>query len=223
MGKVTIKDIAERARVSKTTVSFALNYPERISKETYQRIMEIVEEVGYMPNPLARSLTTKRIGALGVLLPQHIGDIFTNPHMTQVVRGIGEECEHREMSLAILPLIRGKIIEAARKSYVDGLITIGVGPDHEVVSLLKKNHIPFVTIDGEESFSTINVGIDNKSAAKDIMRYVLEKDIETLLYSFLSATQNHVQKANLRLSYNSGWKVFLKHCMNSICRLKTPE
>jgi len=175
MSKVTIRDIALRAGVSKTTVSFALNYPERISKETYKRIMAIVEELGYVPNPFARSLTTKRLGAIGLLLPQRIGAIFGNPHMAQVISGIGEECEQKEFSLAILPLVRGKIVEAARKSYVDGLLTIGVGPDHEVVSLLKKNHIPFVTIDGEESSSTINIGIDHRSAAKDIMRHVLEQ------------------------------------------------
>ncbi len=175
MSKVTIKDIALRAGVSKTTVSFAFNYPERISKETYKRIMAIVEELGYVPNPFARSLTTKRLGAIGLLLPQKIGDIFGNPHMAQVISGIGEECEQKEFSLAILPLVRGKIVEAARKSYVDGLLTIGVGPDHEVVSLLKKNRIPFVTIDGEESSSTINIGIDHRSAAKDMMRHVLEQ------------------------------------------------
>jgi DNA-binding LacI/PurR family transcriptional regulator len=175
MSKVTIRDIALRAGVSKTTVSFALNYPERISKDTYKRIMAIVEELGYVPNPFARSLTTKRLGAIGLLLTQRIGDIFRNPHLAQVISGIGEECEQKEFSLAILPLVRGKIVEAARKSYVDGLLTIGVGPDHEVVSLLKKNHIPFVTIDGEESSSTINIGIDHRSAAKDIMRHVLEQ------------------------------------------------
>ncbi|MEN6500424.1 MAG: LacI family DNA-binding transcriptional regulator [Rectinema sp.] len=175
MSKVTIRDIALRAGVSKTTVSFALNYPERISKDTYKRIMAIVEELGYVPNPFARSLTTKRLGAIGLLLPQRIGDIFGNPHLAQVISGIGEECEQKEFSLAILPLVRGKIVEAARKSYVDGLLTIGVGPDHEVISLLKKNHIPFVTIDGEESSSTINIGIDHRSAAKDIMRHVLEQ------------------------------------------------
>ncbi len=173
MSKVTINEIAERAGVSKTTVSFALNYPDRISKETYAKIISIVEELGYVPNPFARSLTTKRLGAIGLLLPQKIGEIFANPHMAQVLSGIGEACEQREYTLAILPLIRGKIMEAARKSYVDGLITIGVGPDHEVVELLKKNRKPFVTIDGEESSSTINIGIDHRAAAQEIMEHVL--------------------------------------------------
>jgi len=67
--RATIKDIASRAGVSKTTVSFALNNPKRISRETYEKIMAIVNELGYFPNPVARTLTTKRLGALGLLLP----------------------------------------------------------------------------------------------------------------------------------------------------------
>ena len=48
----------------------------------------------------------------------------------------------------MLPPIKGKIIEAARRAFVDGLITVGVGPDHEVVGILQRRHVPFVTIDG---------------------------------------------------------------------------
>ncbi len=196
MSKVTIKDIARRAGVSKTAVSFALNYPGRISKKTYEKIMAIVEELGYVPNPFARTLTTKRLGAIGLLLPQKIGDIFGNPHMAQIISGIGEECERREFSLAILPLIRGKIIEAARKSYVDALITIGVGPDHEVVDLLKKNHIPFVTIDGEESENTINIGIDHKNAAKEIMLHVLQQGHRDIAILALEADTKPIESTH---------------------------
>lgn len=58
----TITDIASRAGVSKTTVSFALNDPSRISAETNSRIMAIVAELDHVPDPVARTLTTKRLG-----------------------------------------------------------------------------------------------------------------------------------------------------------------
>jgi DNA-binding LacI/PurR family transcriptional regulator len=169
----TIKDIAERAGVSKTTVSFALNDPGRISAETYKRVMAVVNELDYVPNPVARTLTTKRLGALGLLLPQPITDAFRNPYMVEIVRGIGELCAERELSLTMLPPLRGRVIEAARRAFVDGLITVGVGPDHEVVELLNKRHIPFVTIDGVETEATVNVGVDDEAAAYGLMRHVL--------------------------------------------------
>lgn len=169
----TINDIASRAGVSKTTVSFALNDPSRISAETYARIMGIVTELGYVPDPVARTLTTKRLGALGVLLPQPIFEALRNPYICELIRGIGEVCEEHELSLTMLPPIRGRVIEAARRAFVDGLITIGVGPGDEVVGILHRRHIPFVTIDGAAVDETINVGIDDAEAAHDIMGHVL--------------------------------------------------
>jgi len=177
----TIKDIAERAGVSKTTVSFALNAPGRISAETYGRVMAVVNELDYVPNPVARTLTTKRLGALGLLLPQPITEALRNPYTVELVRGIGELCAERELSLTMLPPVRGKIIEAARRAFVDGLITIGVGPNHEVVELLNKRRIPFVTIDGEETEATINVGVDDEAAAFELGQYVLGLGHRSLL------------------------------------------
>jgi DNA-binding LacI/PurR family transcriptional regulator len=170
----TIRDIAERAGVSKTTVSFALNDPSRISVETYNRVMAVVTELDYVPNPVARTLTTKRLGALGLLLPQPITEALRNPYLVEIIRGIGELCAERELSLTMLPPLRGRIIEAARRAFVDGLITIGVGPDHEVVELLNKRHIPFVTIDGAEAEATVNVGVDDEDAAYELMRHLLD-------------------------------------------------
>jgi len=172
--RATIKDIALRAGVSKTTVSFALNNPSRISKETYERIMAIVRELGYYPNPLARTLTTKRLGALGLLLPQPIAEVMGNPHLCEIISGIGKECDSHRISLTMLPPVQGKVIEAARRSFVDAIVTIGVGPEHEVVNFFHKHNIPFVTIDGQETEDTINVGIDDESAAFALMNHILE-------------------------------------------------
>ncbi len=171
--RATIKDIAARAGVSKTTVSFALNNPKRISKDTYEKIIAIVEELGYFPNPVARTLTTKRLGALGLLLPQPISEVMNNPHLCEVISGIGEECDKHEISLTMLPPVRGKIIEAARRAFVDAIVTIGVGPEHEVIEFLNRHRVPFVTIDSEESGVAVNIGIQHEQAAYDLMRYIL--------------------------------------------------
>lgn len=170
--RVTIKDIAEKAGVSKTTVSFALNKPGRISVITRDKILKIVKEMGYVPDPVARTLTTKRLGALGLLLPQPISEALRNPYLCEIIRGIGYACEARELSLTMLPPVNGKIIEAARRSFVDGILTIGVGAEHEVVGLLHNRHVPFVTIDGSPSDMTLNVGIDDEDAAYRLMKYL---------------------------------------------------
>jgi len=194
--KITIKDIAERAGVSKTTVSFALNNPKRISKETYGKIMAIVTELGYFPSPVARTLTTKRLGALGLLLPQPISEVMNNPHLCDVISGIGEECDKREISLTMLPPVQGKIIEAARRAFVDAIVTIGLGPEHEVIEFLNKHRVPFVTIDGEESGTTVNVGIQDEQAAYELMRHILSLEPKRIAVLCLKPdAKNHTERS----------------------------
>jgi DNA-binding LacI/PurR family transcriptional regulator len=171
--RVTIKDIAKHAGVSKTTVSFAFNDPSRISKETAQRVKDVAAELGYFPDPVARTLTNKRVGSFGLLLPQSISEAFKNPYLLELVRGIGDACEERDYSLNILPPVEGRILDAARKAAVDGLLTIGVDPETHIVELMRRRHLPFVTIDGMPAHATANIGIDNAQAAYELMKHVL--------------------------------------------------
>jgi DNA-binding LacI/PurR family transcriptional regulator len=170
--RITIKDIAERAGVSKTTVSFAFNDPRKISKATCERVMAIADELGYVPDPVARTLTTKRIGAIGLLLPQPMHEALKNPYLTELLQGIGAACLEHETSLLIVPPIKGRLLEAASRAAVDALLAIGVGPDHSIVDLIRKRHIPLLTIDGKPSAGMANVGIDDEEAAYTLMRYV---------------------------------------------------
>jgi alanine racemase len=173
VSKITIRDIAARVGVSKTTISFAFNDPTRISKETYRRVMAIVDELGYVPDPIARTLATKRMGALGLLLPQPIQEALANPYLCELIRGIGEVCEERSLALTMLPPVGGRIVEAARRAAVDAILTVGVGPGTQVSDLLHRRHMPFVTLDGAESETTVNVGIDDEGAAYALMCHVL--------------------------------------------------
>lgn len=172
--RITIKDIAERAGVSKTTVSFAFNDPDKISKETCARVREIAAELGYVPDPVARTLTTKSIGAIGLLLPQPMHEALRNPYLTELLQGIGAACLERDFSLLIVPPLKGRLMDAARRALVDGLLAIGVGPGHSVVELFRKRHIPLVTIDGGPAAGMSNVGIDDEAAAYGLMRHVLD-------------------------------------------------
>ena len=101
--ETTIKDIAERAGVSRTAVSFAFNDPSRLAEQTRERIRAVAAQLGYSPDPVDRTLTTKRIGSIGFLLPQGISVAFKNPFLSQVVRGLGQVCQHEVCSRSLLP------------------------------------------------------------------------------------------------------------------------
>src|SRR4051812_35381600 len=80
---VTLRDVAQRCGVSVSTVSAVVNGAEWVSESTRDRVQRAVEEMGYLPNPLARSLKMQRGYAVGV-----IASDLTNPFFTEVVRSL---------------------------------------------------------------------------------------------------------------------------------------
>ncbi|GAB1484935.1 LacI family DNA-binding transcriptional regulator [Treponema sp.] len=173
--RVTIKHIAELAAVSKTAVSFAFNDPSKLSRKTYEHIMAIATREGYVPDPIARSMTTKRAGAIGVLLPQAIQDSLRNPYVAEVLRGIGTVCHQEDLFLTVISPLRGFLSQAIRTAVVDGFVALGVEATSEIAELIKQRQVPFVTIDGDPDMAQINIGIDDTAAAMTVMEHVLSK------------------------------------------------
>jgi LacI family transcriptional regulator, repressor for deo operon, udp, cdd, tsx, nupC, and nupG len=85
-GAARIKEVARLAAVSTATVSRALTSPHRVSPSTRARVMDAVAKVGYVPNPAARSLRSRKSHMVLVVLPD-----LSNVFFSQVLRGIEEE------------------------------------------------------------------------------------------------------------------------------------
>ena len=173
--RATINDIARMAGVSKTTVSFAFNNPAKISKETYARIMKYAQELGYVPDPVARTLATRQTGSIGLLLPQGIHEVFQNPYISEILRGIGFICDREGLSLGVLSPFKGVLSQTIRNAAVDGIITLGIGPGMSVLELFGQRGLPFVTIDGAAGDGLVNIGIDDEKAAENLMEAVLSR------------------------------------------------
>lgn len=174
MARTTINDIARISGYSKTSVSFAFNDPKRISEKARARILKVADELGYIPDPVARNLTRGRHGTIGLLLPENISVAFLNSHLSQIVQGIGEVCEREGHSLTLIPPVRESLLEGIRSAAVDGLITIGLEPGMDAVELMRQRHLPFVTIDGRAGGDFPVVGIDDRSSAATAMRHLLD-------------------------------------------------
>lgn len=173
--RATINDIAREAGVSKTTVSFAFNNPSKISKDTFTRIMDIARELGYVPDPVARTLAMKQTGSIGLLLPQSIHEVFQNPYISEIMRGIGYICDREGLSLGVLSPLKGVLTQTIRNAAVDGIITLGIGPGMTVLELFHQRGLPFVTIDGGAGEGLVNVGINDEAAAESLMEEVLRQ------------------------------------------------
>ena len=68
MARVTIYDVAGKAKVSLATVSRVLNNPNKVNKETRQRVESVIKELGYHPNAIARGLASKKTTTVGIVL-----------------------------------------------------------------------------------------------------------------------------------------------------------
>src|SRR5919198_949134 len=89
-GPVTLRDVAKAAGVHPATASRALNAATRalVNAATAERVVKAAEELGYLPNPIARGLKTNRSYTVGVLIPD-----LTNPLFPPILRGIEDRLD----------------------------------------------------------------------------------------------------------------------------------
>jgi len=174
MTKVTIAEIARRAGVSKTAVSFAFNYPERLSEETLQHILAVAKEAGYAPDPLASNLKTRRTGCIGILVPQPIPIMTRNPHTLAFIEGVGDVCHETGLSLMLVPPLRGSLRRAIVRAAVDGFLTMGLETFKGTMVVLQQRGIPFVMVDSDPTPGIPCVNIDDEAGAYAAMSYALQ-------------------------------------------------
>jgi LacI family transcriptional regulator len=172
---VTIADVAEIAQVSKMSVSRVMNGQPGVSEKTRQRILEVIEQTGYVPNsgPNLRPVGSKLIALL-------VPDITTT-YMGEILRGVSGAAER--LNYGLMLYTQGAVSNLQRTSYylsllgsslVDGVLLV-VPHDYEViVNDLKQHDLPYVIIDhhsnrGDEP----SVIATNRKGVLDAMRHLL--------------------------------------------------
>ncbi len=195
MPRVTISEIARRAGVSKTAVSFAFNNPNRLSEATAKNILAIAEELGFVPNPVARSMSTGRTGAIGVLVPQPLQEVFRNPFLPAFLEGVGEICTRARLSLMLAPPIEGSMRRAIDNAAVDGFLTLGLEEFKSTMVVLRQRGVPYVTVDSDPIEGAPGVNIDDEGGARAVMRYVLAAGHrEIVIIAIRSGKQAHFRE-----------------------------
>lgn len=190
--RITISDVAKKAGVSPTAVSFAFNKPQQLGKETLERIFEAARELGYAANPYARALHSGSIGSLGILVPQSISSIFSNPFFSAFMQGMGVICDEKGIGLLTLAVQENELENAIAKAPVDGFVLVGLNEDHAEVAPLIKRNVPTVIVDGDGSqFCTINV--DDESGAYLAAKYLLEHGHRQIRILTFETPYNHLE------------------------------
>ena len=121
MAQVTIKEIAEKAGVSIATVSRAINGDYPVGTETRQRIERAIDELGYRPNAIARSLRSRKTNLLAFIVPD-----MANAFFMEIAKGIETEINQKGYSLVVAssdgdPQKERKVISTLMEKRLDGI------------------------------------------------------------------------------------------------------
>lgn len=144
---VTIRDVARRAGVSVATASRALNGKQVVNAQTRERILTVMEELGFTPSPAARRLSLGRTLTVGVVV-----SFLTRPQAAERLRGVDAVLTDSEFDLVIYNVesvqkrdhYLATLVEAHR---TDGLLVVSLPPPFEVIAVLERAPVPVVFID----------------------------------------------------------------------------
>jgi alanine racemase len=184
-----IADVAREAGVSKTAVSFAFNNPERLSLETADRIREVAETLGYRPHPVARMLTQRRTMTLGVLTPQALSVIFSNPFFSLFNEGVARAAEEEGYELHFISPIHGSLTTAIGRASVDGVVAIGLSAEHPEVGQIRNAGLPMVLVDADDLAEHASVVVDDEGGARAAAVHLIELGHRDILVLAVEAPQ----------------------------------
>jgi LacI family transcriptional regulator len=144
---VTIYDVAQRAAVSISTVSLAINHPERVKPATRARIHEAIDELGFVPWEQAVARAKRGVGRIAVVAPFSHYPSYTR-RLAGVLREVGDQgtqvlvYDHADVAALESPLLASLPI----RGHVDGLIVMGV-PLAETIARRLTRRLPTVLVD----------------------------------------------------------------------------
>ncbi|MCL5986130.1 MAG: LacI family transcriptional regulator [Actinobacteria bacterium] len=173
----TIDDVAKKARVSKATVSHVINDTRYVRNETKRRVMKTIEELGYNPSRIARSLATGKTNIIGCI----VSDI-DNPFFSQLVRYIEKAAAKENLDLFLidtdynLKKMRDSVHRLINLK-TDGVIIVTGEVDLSVAELLSKKRIPTVLFDQWNYCSDFvsNITLDYSAGICQAIDYLINK------------------------------------------------
>ncbi|MGP4014826.1 LacI family DNA-binding transcriptional regulator [Saccharopolyspora sp. 5N708] len=197
----TIRDVAERARVSISTVSHAFSGSRPISQATRDRIFRAAAELGYDPNPSARSLRTGRSGIIGLILRPRFALVGTPDRaetFNRLVGSVATEMLRRKVGLIHVPDLHDPSVASVP---MDGCIVAHPYGADEVLTELLRRGVPAVTIeeDPERPEFTWAVRLDYATAVSALLDHLRDQGAGDI--ALLTGTEDNAWNRRTRETY----------------------
>jgi LacI family transcriptional regulator len=168
---LTLEGIAKLAGVSRSTVSRVVNDHPNVRAPVRERVWQVIRETGYQPHAAARSLVTRRTRIVGVIIPEALTTLFTDPFFPHLLCGITQTCNSHGYQL-MLSLFNGPAgpAEMYRRvvggGHLDGVVVASSRLGDPLVGRLLDDGLPFVMVGRHPDERVRYVDIDNVAAAR---------------------------------------------------------
>jgi DNA-binding LacI/PurR family transcriptional regulator len=171
----TLASLAAELGVSRTTVSNAYNRPDQLSAPLRARVLEAARRLGYPgPDPVARSLRTRKAGAVGLLLTEALSYAFRDPAATGFLEGLALACEQAGQGLLLVPVSPDHAdVAAVHQAGVDGFVVYSVREDDPHFLAVLERPVPTVVCDQPHGVEGVDrVGVDDRAGMLGLARHL---------------------------------------------------
>jgi len=175
-GSPTIRDVARLAGVSVTAVSRVLNESNPpVSKDTLARIQKVIADLHYVPHAAARSLSSNRKHAIGLLLPE-IGGNFFRPLLRGIETAVAEYGYDLLIHTTQMPYHAGVARRPLAEHNTDGLLVFSDSLDTKELARLNGIRFPMVLLyqTPPDGLNIPTVTIENQSGAQQLVSHLIE-------------------------------------------------
>ena len=174
---VTIKDVALRSGFSITTVSKALNNYSDISLSTKKMILELCDEMGYIPNLSARSLVTQKSYTIGIIFESVTGVGLEHPLFSKILESFKNVVEASGYDIMFLSKNMGNhggsYLQHSKSKQVEAIFVLCGEFDNPEMQDLYSSDMPILVIDFGYA-GVKNVASNNKSGVRQAVKYLAE-------------------------------------------------
>jgi len=197
--RATLASLAAELKVSRTTISNAYNRPDQLSADLRERVLATAKRLGYPgPDPVARSLRTRRAGAVGLVITEPLTYAFSDPAALNFVAGLAESCEELGQGLLLVAVGPGHSVvdrtNAVLSAGVDGFVVYAASDDDPFLHTALRRHLPVVVVDQPKDVAGASrVCIDDRAATRELADYVIglgHHEIALLTMRLVSEPEN---------------------------------
>ena len=177
----TLDEVARLAGVSRATASRAINGGSRVSAKAAEAVAQAVQTLGYVPNPAARSLVTRRTDTVAMVVPESDERVFADPFFARTLHVVTQALAQRDLQVVLLIAQPGDEMQRSlrylRGGHVDGAIVVSHHRNDALADHLAAIGLPVAFIGrpltgAEKVFYT---DPDNIAGAREVTNILIER------------------------------------------------